>query len=230
MATSMRIIGENAKDGLIGPEYGFGLVVGSQLADQVLIIKYPMAADRWQADFRPPSSGGTVGPCYTELIGMVHQVLEHIAAEFPAYAGGGYELVGLGWHQGWNDRCSPPFVAEYETNMVNLIKDLRAEFHAPDMRVAIANTGMANADSDVNAGNLITAQANVADPTRHPELAGTVTTVDTRPFDYGELMGANDQGFHWYFNGESYFNIGESMGQAMMGILQPAPARPASNN
>jgi len=222
--------GENAKDGLIGPEYGFGLVVGSQLADQVLIIKYSHGGRSLGADFRPPSSGGTVGPCYTEMIGMVHQVLEHIAAEFPAYAGGGYELVGLGWHQGWNDRCSPPFVAEYETNMVNLIKDLRAEFHAPDMRVAIANTGMANADSDVNAGNLITAQANVADPTRHPELAGTVATVDTRPFDYGELMGANDQGFHWYFNGESYFNIGESMGLAMMGILQPAPARPASNN
>jgi alpha-galactosidase len=157
-------------------------------------------------------------------------VLNNIAAEFPAYAGGEYELVGLGWHQGWNDRCSAPMVAEYETNMVNLIKDLRAEFHAPDMRVAIANTGMANADSDVNASKLVTAQANVADPALHPELAGTVATVDTRPFDYGELMGANDQGFHWYYNGESYFNIGESMGLAMMGMLQPAPGRPGSNN
>ncbi|MCF7731454.1 MAG: Ig-like domain repeat protein [Akkermansiaceae bacterium] len=215
--------GENAKDGLIGPEYGFGLVVGSRLADQVLIIKYAHGGRSLGADFRPPSSGGTVGPCYTEMIGSVHQVLDHIAAEFPAYTGGGYELVGFGWHQGWNDRISPPFVAEYETNMVNLIKDLRAEFHAPNMRVAIANTGMANADSDVNASHLITAQANVADPARHPEWVGTVTTVDTRPFDYGELMGVNEQGFHWYFNGESYFNIGESMGVAMMGMLQPSP-------
>ena len=222
--------GENAKDGLIGPEYGFGWVVGSQLADQVLIIKYSHGGRSLGADFRPPSSGGTVGPCYTEMIGMVHQALEHIAAQFPAYTGGGYELVGLGWHQGWNDRISPPFVAEYEINMVNLIKDLRAEFHAPNMRVAIANTGMASADSDVNASKLITAQANVADSTRHPELAGTVATVDTRPFDYGELMGANDQGFHWYFNGESYFNIGDSMGLAMMRLLQPMPGRSGSND
>ena len=213
--------GENAKDGLIGPEYGFGLVVGSQLADQVLIIKYAHGGRSLGADFRPPSSGGTVGPCYTEMVGMVHQALDHIAETFPAYAGGGYELVGLGWHQGWNDRCNPPFVAEYEANMVNLIKDLRAEFHAPNLRVAIANTGMANADSDPTASKLITAQANVADPKLHPELAGTVVTVDTRPFDYGELMGANDQGFHWNFNGESYFRMGEHMGLSMMGMLQP---------
>ena len=220
--------GENAKDGLIGPEYGFGLVVGSQLADQVLIIKYSHGGRSLGGDFRPPSSGGTLGPCYTEMIGMVHQVLDHLTAEFPAYAGGGYELVGLGWHQGWNDRCSPPFVAEYETNMVNLIKDLRREFQAPNLRVAIANTGMANANGDANSRNLLTAQANAADPSRHPEFAGNVATVDTCPFDYGELMGANDQGFHWYFNGESYFNIGESMGLAMMEMLQPPPARPAA--
>lgn len=220
--------GADAANGLIGPEYGFGLVVGSQLADQVLLIKYAHGGRSLAGDFRPPSSGGTVGPCYTDLIGAVHKVLNHIAAEFPAYAGGGYELVGLGWHQGWNDRCSAPMVAEYETNMVNLIKDLRAEFHAPNMRVAIANTGMACAPT--GNGSLIEAQGNVADPTRHPELADTVITVDTRPFDYGELMGVNGQGFHWYFNGESYFNIGESMGQAMMGLLQPTPARPASGN
>ena len=55
-----------------------------------------------------------------------------------------------------------------------------------------------------------------------------MTTVDTRPFDYGELMGVNEQGFHWYFNGESYFHIGESMGQAMMDMLPP-PGRSGSN-
>ena len=213
--------GSDAVNGLIGPEYGFGLVVGSQLADQVLLIKYAHGGRSLAGDFRPPSSGGTVGPCYTDLIGAVHKVLNNIAAEFPAYAGGEYELVGLGWHQGWNDRCSAPMVAEYETNMVNLIKDLRKEFAAPNMRVAIANTGMACAPS--GPGSLIEAQGNVADPTRHPELAGTVATVDTRPFDFGELMGVNNQGFHWYFNGESYFNIGESMGQAMVKLLEAGP-------
>ena len=74
-------------------------------------------------------------------------------------------------------------------------------------------------------GNVLVAQLNVGNPALHPEFAGTVTTVDTRPFDYGELMGVNNQGYHWYFNGESYFNIGESMGQAMMRML-PAATTP----
>lgn len=215
--------GENAANGLIGPEYGFGLTVGSQLDDQVLIIKYAHGGRSLAVDFRPPTSvlnaGGTVGPCYSEMIGVVHQVLDNIATEFPAYAGGGYEVIGLGWHQGWNDRINASYVAEYETNMVNLIKDLRVEFAAPNMRVSIANTGMANADSDVKAINLITAQGNVANPTLHPELAGTVATVDTRPFDLGTLRGASGEGFHWNWSGESYFKIGESMGQAMMALL-----------
>ncbi|MCX6872975.1 MAG: Ig-like domain repeat protein [Verrucomicrobia bacterium] len=66
--------GENAKDGLIGPEYGFGLVVGSQLADQVLIIKYAHGGRSLGADFRPPSSGGTVGPCYTTGTSMARAI------------------------------------------------------------------------------------------------------------------------------------------------------------
>ena len=82
--------GADAANGLIGPEYGFGLVVGSQLADQVLIIKYAHGGRSLAGDFRlrPPSSGGTVGPCYTDMIGAVHKVLNNIAAEFPAYCRG----------------------------------------------------------------------------------------------------------------------------------------------
>jgi alpha-galactosidase len=218
--------GADAVNGLIGPEYGFGLAVGSQLADQVLIIKYAHGGRSLAADFRPPSSGGTVGPCYTDMIGAVHKVLNNIAAEFPAYSGGGYEIAGFGWHQGWNDRVNSSYVAEYEANMVNLIKDLRTEFAAPNMRVSIGNTGMANAPS--GPGSLIEAQGNVASPTLHPEFAGTVATVDTRPFDFGELSGVNSQGYHWYWNGESYFNIGESMGKAMMALLPPINTLPAA--
>jgi hypothetical protein len=62
---------------------------------------------------------------------------------------------------------------------------------------------------------------NVGNPTLHPEFAGTVTTVDTRPFDYGTLLGGSDEGYHWNWNSESYFNIGESMGKAMM-AMRPA--------
>lgn len=61
--------GDTAGQGRIGPEYGFGLQVGSQLGDQVLLIKYAFDDKSLAVDFRPPGAvaarGGTVGPYYT---------------------------------------------------------------------------------------------------------------------------------------------------------------------
>ena len=94
----------------------------------------------------------------------------------------------------------------------------------PKLPFVIATTAMANADLDPTARALLAAQAAVANPVRHPELAGTVFTVDARPFDYGETLGVNDQGFHWNFTGESLFNIGQNMGLGMMSLLSSKPA------
>jgi alpha-galactosidase len=209
--------GDYGAQGRIGPEYGFGLVAGSQLADQVLLIKYAFGGKSLISDFRPPSSGGTTGAYYTGMVARVHQVLDNLKSFFPAYNNSGYELVGLGWHQGWNDLGEE--TAVYETNLTNLIKDLRTEFQAPNLRVSIGVTGMANANASSNSLKLIAAQMNVANPTLHPEFAGTVASVDTRPFDYGTLLGSSDEGYHWNWSAESYYNIGDSMGKAMMSIL-----------
>jgi autotransporter-associated beta strand protein len=210
--------------GLIGPEYGFGLIAASQFADPVLIIKIAWGGKSLKVDFRPPSSvastgiygGGTLGPYYTLMIDRVRAVLNNLPATYPGYNGAGYEVAGFGWHQGWNDIGQA--TAEYEGNLVNLIKDIRTEFGKPSLPVVIAASGMASGA----AGNVLTAQLNVGNPVLHPEFTGTVTSVDTRPFDYGILLGVRDDVSHWYLNGESYFNIGDSMGQAMMSIIQPA--------
>jgi Carbohydrate esterase, sialic acid-specific acetylesterase len=163
-----------------------------------------------------------VGPYYTGLLSRVNEVLANLSTYFPGYTGGGYEIAGFGWHQGWNDRGVPAYNAEYEANLTNLIEDLRTDLAVPNLPVVVANTGMSNADSSTIGLSLVTAQNNVGDPAKHPEFAGTVTTVDTRPFDYGELLGtANNQAYHWNFNAESYFNIGESMGKAML-AMRPA--------
>lgn len=207
--------GDTGGQGRIGPEYGFGLHVGSQLADDVLLIKYAFGGKSLKVDFRPPSSGGTVGPYFTGMVARVYQVLASLSTYHPAYTGGGYEIAGFGWHQGWNDIGQT--VAEYETNLTNLIHDLRAEFGVPNLPVVIGNTGMANGSG----GNVLVAQMNVGNPALHPEFAGTVTTVDTRPFDYGTLLGGSDEGYHWNWNAESYFSIGESMGKAMMAMRPP---------
>lgn len=198
--------------GFIGPEYGFGHVMGAGLGDDVLIIKIAWGGKSLFADFRPPSSGGTVGPYYLHMVANVHTVLNNLTTYFPDYDGGGYEIVGFGWHQGWNDKGHE---AEYEANLVNLIHDIRAEFSVPDLPFVVANSGMGGA------GSLIEPQGNVADPALHPELAGTVTTVDTRPFFYGTFQSPVNEGFHWNRNGESLFQIGEAMGSAMLALLEP---------
>lgn len=41
----------------------------------------------------------------------------------------------------WNDGCDINQTAAYETNMVNLIKDIRAEFSVPRLPVVIAASG-----------------------------------------------------------------------------------------
>jgi alpha-galactosidase len=111
--------GDTGEQGRICPEYAFGLQVGSQLGDQVLLIKYAFGGKSLIADFRPPSSGGTVGPYYTGMVSRVNQVLANLSTYFPAYTGGGYEIAGFGWHQGWNDMGEA--TAVYETNLTNLI-------------------------------------------------------------------------------------------------------------
>jgi len=219
--------GDGSRQGRIGPEYGFGLAVGSQLGDPVLIIKTAWGgtslvsaqANMWT----PPSSGGTVGNCYTTMVAIVTNTLAHLNTEFTNFnynATNGYEIAGFAWHQGWNDIGVSQ--ASYETNLVNLIHDIRAEFGVPRLPVAIGITGMASASG--NQLLICAAQAAVANPVLHPELAGTVFTVDTRPFDYGLLLGVNDQGYHWYFNGQSQFNIGQSMGLGMLLLLASPPA------
>ena len=216
-------VGASLDSGLIGPEYGFGLVVGSALEDPVLLIKTAWGGKSLAVDFRPPSSGNT-GPNYLLMISSAHLVLDNLQTYYPAYSGAGFEIAGFGWHQGWNDRVDANFTAQYETNLANLIRDIRAEFGVPKMPFVIANTGMANAPG--GPGSLIEAQFAVANTNKYPEFAGNVTTVDTRPFDYGELQSPNGFGYHWYWNGESYFNIGESMGTAMMALLSAEPPVP----
>jgi autotransporter-associated beta strand protein len=213
--------GDTGAQGRIGPEYSFGLVVGSQLGDNVLLIKYAFGGKSLAVDYRSPGAvaarGGSVGPYYTEMVARVNQVLANISTYYPAYTGGGYEIAGFAWHQGFNDRINNAYTAEYEANMTNLIKDLRTTLGVPNLPVVIADTGMGNAPT--GPGSLVAGQGNVGDPTKHPEFTGTVTTVKTTQFDYGNLQGASNEGYHWNWNAQSYFNIGESMGNAMMALL-----------
>ena len=68
-----------------------------------------------------------VGFYYKQMIQYVSNVLApaNLTKIFPHLTHSTYEISGFGWVQGWNDGCGVQCTDEYESNMVNLIHDLR---------------------------------------------------------------------------------------------------------
>ena len=205
-----------------GPEFGFGWQVGEAIDEPVLLIKTAWGGKSLFYDFRPPSAaakrGGEVGHYYLLMMENFREVLHHLDTEFPEWAGRGYQIAGFGWHQGWSD-ASPVPAAEYEANMTDLINDLRAELGQPKLPVAIAATGHGGSSQGEWFAAVLKTQLGLADPKRNPAFAGTVFTADTRPFWREPAVSPNRDGSHWHGNGESFFLIGQSLGDGMIQLL-----------
>ena len=137
---------------------------------------------------------------------------------FPKLKGREVELVGLGWHQGWNDRVNQAFNDEYEVNLGHLIRDLRKALDAPDLPVVIAETGMTGpTEKHPRALSLMAAQKAVAES---PEFRDTVAFVPTRSFWRDKSESPSGQGYHWNTNAETYYLIGDGMGKAMLELCR----------
>jgi Carbohydrate esterase, sialic acid-specific acetylesterase len=202
------------REGYIGPELGFGQVVGDAYDEPVLLIKVAWGGKSLAKDFRPPSSGGDVGPYYQELLKLTKQVLHDAPTLFPQYANAKLELVGFGWHQGWNDRINQAFNDEYEANMANFIRDIRKDLGAPKLPFVIAETGMSGREeTHPRALSLMKAQAAVA---KHDEFRGNVAFVGTKDFYRPKEESPSGQAYHWNTNAETYYLIGQAMGKAML--------------
>ncbi|HSG69953.1 MAG TPA: sialate O-acetylesterase [Planctomycetaceae bacterium] len=210
--------GYGFRDGYLGPELGFGQVVGNAFNEPVLLIKLAWGGKSLAQDFRPPSSGGDVGPYYKDVVKLTGEVLRDAKTLFPQYADRKLELAGFGWHQGWNDRINQAFNDEYEQNMANFIRDIRKDLNAPNLPFVIAETGMSGRDeTHPRALSLMKAQAAVA---KHEEFQGNVAFVGTRDFFRPKEESPSGQAYHWNSNAETYYLIGEGMGQAMLKLMK----------
>ena len=210
----------------IGPEVGFGYVMGTFHDEQVLLIKTAQGNRSLGFDFRPPSSGKTdqkgaeqyEGLEYRLMIEGVHKTLDKIDKVVPGYQGQGYEIAGFGWFQGHKDSGAPK--AEYEKHLVNLINDLRKEFKVPKMPAVVATVGFNGYRLESGPWKGVwEAQIAVGDPKQHPEFAGTVASVDTRDFWREVEESPRGQDYHYNRNPETYLLVGESMGRAMVRLL-----------
>ncbi len=163
----------------IGPETGFGHVMGYVYDEPVLLIKTSQGNRSIGWDFLPPGSEqftidgttyagygdspaswpeGTVpepinwyaGKQYDDCVAAAHDVLDNFDTKFPEYADQGYEIAGFVWWQGHKDAQSSVYANRYEFNMVNLINALRAEFNAPNAPFVLATVGFGGWDMDMN--------------------------------------------------------------------------------
>ena len=206
----------------IGPEVPFGYVMGTYHDEPVLLIESSMGNRALSFDFRPPSSGKTeeekdnkyCGFEYNAMIEGVHKTLKNIDKVVPDYKGQGYEISGFVWFQGHKDKGVPK--KEYERHLVNLIKDVRKEFKTPKMPAVVATVGFSGMEMDP--GHFMTweAQMAVGDPKQHPEFAGNVASVDTRPFWRSRGESPTNTGYHYNHNAETYVLTGDALGRAMV--------------
>jgi len=154
----------------IGPELGFGHIVGFYHEEPVIIIKASQGNRSLGWDFLPPGSPqytfgpdthagygdspaswptGSVpepiswyaGKQYDDCFTEVHEVLDNFATKFPQYAAQGYEIAGFVWWQGHKDQYDAAYYERYEQNLANLITGLRAEFEAPNAPFVVGTIG-----------------------------------------------------------------------------------------
>jgi alpha-galactosidase len=226
-------LGYGARQGMIGPELGFGWVMGDALDEPVLLIKCAWGGKSLAMDFRPPSAGkppyslgkkadaavvqdpAVIGKYYRETLTLTRAALANIKALVPD-SNGSYVLAGFGWHQGWNDRINDNFNAEYENNMAHFIRDIRRDLGVPSLPFVIAETGMRGSEARPRAMSLMKAQAAVAE---RPEFQGNVAFVSTRAFWRPQDQSPSGQGYHWNSNAETHYLIGEAMGEAMKRLI-----------
>ncbi len=163
-------IGCGAGGSQIGPELGFGNLLGDFHDEPVLLLKASQGNRSLCWDFLPPGSerfevGDTIyagykdkapswpkggqpqevnwyaGKQYDDCFGEAKRVLANFDTECPQFKGMGYEIAGFVWWQGHKDTGSMVTAERYEQNLVHLIKTLREEFKVPDAPFVVGGIG-----------------------------------------------------------------------------------------
>ena len=127
-----------------------------------------------------------------------------------------YEVAGFFFWQGEKDGGSAAHAAKYEENLVAFIKALRKDFNAPAAKFVLATLGEATKGSTGNGGKVLDAQLAVDGTSgKYPDFKGNVATVYANPLS----KGGSGNG-HYGGNAETYMEVGEAMGKAMVELLK----------
>ncbi len=231
----------------IGPEIGIGHYVGHATDAPVLLVKscignralgwdllppgspsfefedqgkvwhyagYKETPHRWEKGTEPNKINWYAGMQYDGDIARAKRVLTELGKYYPGAKK--YEIAGFFFWQGDRDRYDAGHASRYEQNLVRLIKQLRKDFDAPNAKFVCATLGQTRKGDVGNDGKILDAQIAVDGKSgKYPEFKGTVAAVYSHPLSKG---GASNS--HYNGNAETYMNIGEAMGRAMVELLK----------
>ena len=227
--------------GNIGPEIGIGHALGHVTDAPVMILKscignrslgwdlLPPGTAAWEHDGKMQpgyrgtkedpegdtggdmSKGWYAGCQYDGDVAAAKKVLENLDKYYPGAKE--YEVAGFFWWQGDKDMRNAAYAESYERNLIQLIKELRKEFAAPDARFVTASLGQTKKGSKKGDGKILDAMEAVS-KNDDPELKDKVAFVYTNPLS----KGGSSSG-HYSGNPETYMNVGEAMGKAMVELL-----------
>ncbi len=242
-------VGCGASANQIGPELGFGHVVGNYHDEPVLILKasqgnrslgwdylppgsvrydygahvyagYKDSPSRWQKGEKADAIDWYAGKQYDDCFDAAHKVLDNFDKNFPQWQGRGYTIAGFVWWQGHKDGAEP-YAKRYEQNLVQFIKTLRKDFRAAEAPFVIATIGFGGWEMSGPHKIVADAQLAVSRPqSKYPELGPKVLTVETRDFWRSPEVSPKDQGFHYNQNAETYMLVGEALGNGMLQLLK----------
>lgn len=156
-------------------------------------------------------------------------------------------MAGFVWFQGYNDLFDETGRKEYGANLVPLIKDLRKEFKAPNMKAVVGVMGVNGVDvekvnikqKEVREGQrfvntVVEFKGNVkaieSAPLLHPDVvqiktAGWVNKRDlkTQPVTPEETAmlarATSDKGFHYFGEGRFFILLGKAFADAMLELM-----------
>jgi alpha-galactosidase len=225
----------------MGPELGFGWVIGEHLDEQVLLIKTCWGGRSVKRDFLPPSADlppeeqlrkelehmkkrhadatlddvkARYGKAYRDMLAHVRDVLGNLKTLFPKYdEKRGYELAGFVFFQGWNDMVDH---AQRREKYAKYTERLAALIR--DVRKDLDAPNLPAVIGELGAGgkrgDFQKAQAAVAEL---PEFQGNVAFAKTVQFWEPEVDKMCSEGVWRGPNWVKFYNVGSERGYHYLG-------------
>ena len=154
------------------------------------------------------------GKQYDDDTSYAKKVLSELETHYPGARS--FEIAGFFFWQGEKDCGNAVHAARYEQNLVRFIKQLRKDFNAPNAKFVLATLGESVKGSSGNGGMVLEGHLAVDGRNgKYPEFKDNVATVYSNPLSKG---GSGNS--HYNGNAETYMDVGEAMGRAMVALLE----------